>query len=505
MDKLRHSVFWPSLLLLLGGLGYTLVGGDPAIDSLNSFLRASVKTLALPLGYTATGSLLLSLLVAASPIGAVRLGGPEAERELTLWQYFSIALCTTVAVGILFWAPAEPLFHLLSPPRSLGLTPLSVEAEVFAMSTLLQHWTLIPYALYAVPAVLFALAFYNMGRPFRLSSALYPLLGRFSSGPLGLLVDTVCLFALVAGMAASLGAGILTLSGGLQALFGIAASKGLWILIGASVVASFVLSAVSGLNHGVRILSDINAKVFFVILAVIALFGPSGERLALTFSGVLDFFLHLLPRGLLWEFQIDDPWLVSWPLFNWTNWMAWAPMTALFLGRISKGYTVRQMLLFTLVLPSLFVTLWMGILGGSALQLQRFHSTLVQAVGPDGAGPESVIYTIFAEMPASTALSALFVVGVFLSYVTAADSNTLSMAGLCWEGVSAEDPEPPTHLKVLWGLIVGTLSVVMICSKGLNGVKALSNLGGLPALFYQIACCLSLVVMIVRWKRFREQ
>lgn len=496
MEKLRHQVFWPALLLLGGGLLYTLVGGDPAVASLNQLLRATIRALQVPLSWTALGALAVCILVAVSPLGKMKLGGPEAEPDLTMWQYFSIALCTTVAVGILFWATAEPLYHFKAPPSSLGVEPRSEDAKVFAMSTLLQHWTLIPYSLYAIPAVLFALVFYNQGRPFRLSSCLSPLLGKESEGTVGVLVDSVCLFALVAGMAASLGAGILSLGGGISYLFGVESHEGLWILMGSLVVVSFIISAMSGLQKGVRILSDINAKMFFCMLLVIALLGPGGDRVVTTLKGIQDFLIYLVPRSTLHSFSPQDTWPLEWPLFYWTNWLAWAPMTGLFLGRISKGYTVRQMLLFTLVLPSAFVTLWMGILGGAALDLEAQQGSLVPVL--ENGGAEQIIYAIFDSMPMGGVLAAIFVLGVFISYVTAADSNTLAMAGLCWSGVSTENPNPPNSLKILWGCLVGTLALVMICSIGLNGVKALSNLGGIPALFFEIACIASLLHLVYR-------
>jgi glycine betaine transporter len=493
-------VFWPSLLLLGGGVLYTLVGGDSAVAKLNAAARAITLSLSAPLSITALAMLAVCVVVAVSPLGAVRLGGPQAKPELTKWQYFSIALCTTVAVGILFWATAEPLYQYQAPPTSLGIEPESQAARVFAMSTLLQHWTLIPYSMYAVPAVLFALMFYNLGQPFRLSSCLYPLLGRWSRGGIGVLVDTVCLFALVAGMAASLGAGILTLGGGLHFLFGVPSGPFLWVVIGVGVVVSFIVSAVSGLQKGVRVLSDLNTKVFFVLMLLIAVLGPSGDRIALTFAGIQDYFVNLVPRGLLLQFQPDDPWTLAWTLFYWTNWMAWAPVTALFLGRISKGYTVRQMMAYTLLLPSLFVTVWMGILGGSALVMESQSHTLLISLTEEG--PESIIYSILQTMPMGSVLAGIFVLGVFVSYVTAADSNTMAMAGLCWSGISPDSPDPPANLKVLWGCIVGSLSVIMICSAGINGVKALSNLGGIPALFFEMACAVSLLLLVVNRKQF---
>lgn len=494
---LRHPVFWPAVLLLLAGLIYSVVGGSAAVTHLRSLTTSAVEALALPFAVTAFGSLLICLIVAISPLGGVRLGGPKAERLLQPWNYFSIALCTTVAAGLLFWATAEPLYHFRAPPESLGIAPQSLQAKVFALSTMLQHWTLVPYALYAIPSVLFALTFYNMRQPFSLAACLHPLLGRHVDGWVANVIDSLCLFALVAGMASSLGTGILSLAGGVESLTAWSGGSILLVVLGAAVVASFVLSAVSGLEKGVKMLSDLNAKVFFAIMIAIAVFGPGGARTLLTLQGAVDFVVNLLPRTLLFQFAEGDRWPIDWSIFYWTAWLAWAPVTALFLGRISKGYTVRQMLLFTLLLPSLFVVLWLGILSGSALEIVGSQELLTRL---DTQGPGSIVYAIFEVMSGGTILAAIFVLAVFVSYVTAADSNTLAMAGLCWSGISAEEPEPPNKLKIMWGCLVGTIAVGMICTSGVDGIKSLSNLGGIPALLFELASAVSLLLLIGRWK-----
>ena len=495
-------MFWPALILLASGILYTLLGGEKAIANIDGLADSLTSILSFPLGLTGLVTLGLCLVTACSPLGGVRLGGKNAKPDLTVWQYFSITLCTTVATGILFWATAEPLHHLGSPPESLGIEAQSKAAEIFAMSTLIQHWTFIPYSLYAVPSILFALVFYNMGRPFQLSSCLYPLFGSKCDGWLGKALDAVCLYSLVAGMAASLGVGILSLAGGLHHLLGIESTKLLWIVLGGAVVASFIASAVSGLSKGVRILSDLNAKAFFFMMIFIALAGPSGGRAWLTLQGLGDFVVHLIPRGLLLEFESNDSWPLSWTLFYWTVWIAWAPISALFLGRISKGYTVRQMLLFILVLPSSFVTVWMGILGGTALVLQAQMGKLLPSLA--NQGDEAIIYLVLEAIPGGSLMAVIFFLGVFISYVTAADSNTLAMAGLCWEGLSSEDPDPPTHLKVVWGCLIGCLSVVMLCSFGLEGVRVLSKLGGIPAFFFEVACAFGLGTLLFKYRQLEE-
>lgn len=488
---MRHGTFWPPFVLLVGGVVATMVGGAELVSRLQAAVRLCVAGLAPLFIGTSMVAVLACLIVAFSPLGSRRLGGPEAERVLPPPQYFMVALCTTVAVGILFWATAEPLYHLKAPP--LGLQEHSPAAVRFAMATLLVHWTLIPYAIYAVPAVLFALVFYNRGLPFRLSSCLQPLFGWSSEGWLGDLVDSVCLFALVAGMAASLGAGILTLSGGVAHLTGLTSAWPMWVVIGLLVVATFVISAASGLERGIRILSQVNTVLFLAIIAFVFLAGPTAAEVRLTATAVWDFLSGFVRRGLLLDFKPGDAWPIDWTLFYWCNWLAWAPVTAVFLGRISRGYTVRQMLLFTWIFPSLFVTVWMGVLGGTSVAFDA-DGSLSKLLSEQG--PEAVSYAIFAALPAAGLVIPLFLAGVFISYVTAADSNTLAMAGLCSTGISPDSPEPPLSLKLTWGAVVGAVSLVMICGAGIEGVKTLSNLGGVPALGFEMLCALALLKLV---------
>lgn len=202
--------------------------------------------------------LVLLALVALSPLGTVIIGGPDARPLLGRWRWFAVMLCTTIATGILFWGAAEPLFHLNAPPAMLGLEPGSDEAATFAMSTMFLHWTLTPYAIYTVAGLAFALVYYNRREPFSLTSLFVPLIGQRAHGPVGTAVDIICLYALVAGMAASLGAGILSLAGGIEGLGGFAGGTPLRWGIAALIVGSFLLSAATGLQKGIAGLSVLN-------------------------------------------------------------------------------------------------------------------------------------------------------------------------------------------------------------------------------------------------------
>ena len=196
----------------------------------------------------------------------------------------------------------------------------------------------------------------------------------------------------------------------------------------------------------------------------------------------------------------NDDWPKSWTTFNWANWMAWAPITALFLGRLAKGYTIRQFMLFNWVLPSLFGMLWMSIFSGIALHFQL--SKKADLLGLlTSLGPESVIYGIFDALPWSDLLALIFLFTAFLSYVTAADSNTEAMGGISSTGISPQAPSAPVFIKIVWGTTIGLVAYIMVSMAGIEGIKMLSNLGGLPALFLLLAITLGCIFWLLKHKK----
>jgi choline-glycine betaine transporter len=441
---------------------------------------------------TSFAMVLLCMAIYFSPLGRQKIGGSKAMPILTKWRWFSIIICTTIAVGILFWGTSEPLYHLSQPPKNAH------GDAAFAMSSLFIHWSFTPYAIYTIPALLFALGFYNRKMNYSLSAMLFPF-GKFKSVWLIKLLDAICLFALIAGMAAVIGVGMLSISGGISGEF--KSDKPLLLLaIGSSLVMSFTISAATGLLKGIRILSAINIFIFIVIAFAVFILGPTRYIISNAIDGLVTMGHNFVPQSLgIGQFN-DEKWMHSWTSFYWANWMAWAPITAMFLGRIAIGYTVRQFVLFNWLIPSLFGIIWMSVFGGTSLFLE-----LEQNIGLipflEEKGPESIIYVVFSSIPAAKALSVLFLLTVFLSFVTAADSNTEAMASISTEGITYKSSSPPVYIKVIWGIVIGLVGWVMVSFAGIDGVKMLSNLGGFPALFLMIALCLAMVKLLLSSKR----
>lgn len=502
MKQLKHAVFWPPFVLLLAGVACSFIapaGFTAAIKSASDWILAHFGWLFCG---TALAMLLVIVATVVSPLASIRIGGPHAKPLLTRWRWFSIMLCTTVAIGILFWGAAEPLYHVMEPPSFSVAAVGSPEAGHFAMSMMFLHWTFTPYAIYSVPALVFALAYYNGNSGYTLGALIHPLSGPALPNRVAEFIDAICLYSLVAGMAAALGTGMLTLAGGFSKLFGIGVTPLTLGIVGLAIVLAFIASSVSGLMNGIRLLSDWNTKIFFAIAAFVFIAGPTLFIMQQGGASFVSYLATFIPRTLAYGASNDAAWTHSWTVFYWAVWMAWAPVTALFLGRISYGYTVREFVLFNFVLPALFGAVWMSIFAGSAVYFQlHTDANLYQMVQDQGV--EQAVYGLFEQLPLAGVLSVVFLGISFLSFVTAADSNTTAMGGISSSGISPDTPEAPMPIKIAWGVIVGLTAWIMVSFNGIEGIRMSSNLGGFPALFLLIFVTASLVVMMFQADRYQ--
>jgi len=442
---------------------------------------------------------ILIIFIYFSPFGKVKIGGRDAQPILSKWKWFSITLCTTIATGILFWGTAEPLFHFHEPPQRLGIEPESLPAKAFAMSTMFMHWTISPYAIYTLAGLMFSYCFYNLNRPFEVGSMLFPLIGASSNRTIGDITDIICLYGLVAGMAASLGTGILTISAGLNITLGSPTSDFVLLIIALAIVATFIISASSGLMKGIRLLSDYNMRAFILLALFFFSFGPAVEILRTGITGLGQYFTNFIPRSINWNEGLDTSWFQSWTIFNWAVWMAWTPITALFLGRLGKGYSIRTFIQMNLLFPSIFGALWMMIFSGTSLQIDQLSAGSLYDKMTQ-FGPESVIYNIIGQLPISQIVGPAFLLITFISYVTAADSNTSAMSNICTRGITTVDQESPAFIKITWGMIIGVLAWVVISYAGIDGIKMISVLGGFPALFLIILIALGAIKAVITHK-----
>lgn len=492
--RLNVIVFFPTVLFLLSVIIFSLTDNEGFLaltKSINNWILDSFSWL---FTWSAFVLFIILIVVYFSPLAKWKIGGPTAKPMLNKWKWFAITLCTTIATGLIFWGTAEPLYHLHQPPNGLDFEANSAEASAFAMSTLFMHWSFLPYGIYTITGLVFALAYYNYKQPFSIGALFFPFF-KMQDHKGVFLLDIICLTALISGMAASLGTGIFALVGGMETIFGFAKSSFLLGIIGLTIVLTFLISTASGLKKGITWLSTFNTIGFFLLAGLIFVLGPTLSILKIGGYGLLDYSTHFLSRSTNIGVAIDDSWLKNWTVFYFANWFAWAPVSALFLGRLSIGYTVRDFINFNLILPSLFTVAWMIIFGGASLAIdQDSQGSLFQILSTQGE--ENVLYQMFSFFPNTKLLSIFALILIFFSYVTIADSNVSAMSAISTTGIQPEHPEAPIWIKVVWGSLIGIIAWVMISSAGIDGIRMLCVLGGFPALFIIIAVGLGMVKML---------
>ncbi|HRD69248.1 MAG TPA: BCCT family transporter [Legionella sp.] len=485
-NSLRPKVFFPPFVLLISGIVLGITFQKSFLIAATEIHQRILHLLGPIYSLVAFLMVFVCFIVFYSPLGRIRIGGVDAKPELTRWQWFTITLCSTVACGLLFWSCAEPIFHYYQPPASAPDSNF-----IFALAGLILHWTLTPYAIYAVPALVFALNYHNLKSDFSFASCLHPLVSQSVSKKFKGLIDSLCLYSLVIAMAGALAAGILLMSGGLNYLFLIPKTNTSIMCITLAFIITFTTAAISGVTKGVRLLADWNVRLFLVLMVYVLCFADIGQMFRLSSSSLIFYGRHFVELSLWPNVHATDSWGFQWGVFSWAMWMSWAPVTALFLGRIAKGYTVREFIMMNFLLPALCSFVWISIFGTLALSTIPLDSVYNQLMAQ---GPESVVYLLMSKMPYAKPLIMVFVFTCFLSFVTAADANLIAMADLSAQGDHLGEK---TIIKMLWGASLGLISYFTVVYAGTDGIKMLSNFSGIPALLLLFLVLLSLIKLII--------
>lgn len=504
--NIRWGVFLIPWILVISTIAINFLNGDVFSSIILNITGLILDKFSWLFAMMSFVCVVLIIFAYFSPFGNVRIGGRKAKPTINKSNYVWIVLCTIMAAGILLWACAEPMYHYYNPPASVK--PESPEAISFIMKNIFLEWTFTPMCIYGVPAILFSFLFYNAKKDYTIGNMLYPTLSYKKAKKISPIIDIICIFALVCGMAASMGSAIFLISDGLSNLTnGMFKSNLLsWAIIGAIIVIAFVLSAASGVMNGIRILSTINSRIYMVLGAFILIFGPTSYILSLTTEGFGAYITNFAKQSLFISAADGDKWSIWWPIFYWCNWMAWMPVTSVFLGRISKGYTIKDTIRVIVLYPALFSVFWLGLFSSSSIYFE-LNGAGINAQMLKG-GTASATYAVLKQLPIPIITISVFLMIVFVSFVTASDSNTNSMSGLCTDGLSENNTESPSWLKVVWGITIGVLCIIFVGAfKSTDALKYLSNLGGFPVVFFLIIICISFLKVSInpyKYDSFKE-
>lgn len=502
-SKIRPITFWPPLLLMVGVIVFNFINPEMFYNALTGVNNWILSNLGWGLSILTVLCLLVSIAAFVLPFGKVRIGGEKAKPTLSTFSWFALSLTTTCASGILFWGPAEPISYIGTPPTELnGIVAGTAEAAKFAMETMYLHWTILPYAIYSVPAIVFAFMYYNAKKPFSITSMLVPVLGKKADNDkISQGIDSMVLFCICAGMAGSMGQVIMNISGGVNTLTGGEQSKFIWLIVAVVITIAVILTAISGLEKGMKLFADWNVYGYIVFLAFLFIVGPTAYNFNLGTEAMGGFITNFFEKALTTGAAADSQWAQWWTVFYWSSWLAWAPTTAIFLGKIAYGRTIKSVLALNLGLNSAVGALWMTIVSGTSINFQMTGKVdLVGSYAETGA--ENIPYLILQNLPFAKIVIPFFVILIFFTMVTAANGNVSAMAGLSTTGVSPDAPEPPKYLKIIWAVVVPCVAYIMISLIGLDGVKVVANFGGSVAAVIQVGVLVSLILIIKNYKKY---
>ncbi|HEU4617377.1 MAG TPA: BCCT family transporter [Gammaproteobacteria bacterium] len=444
---------------------------------------------------SATGFVAFAAYLALSRFGRIPLGRDGEPPQFRTVSWVAMMFSAGMGIGLMFFGVSEPLTHFLSPPpgtvASAGGSRAAAEAIKTAMATSLFHWTLHPWAIYAVAGLAIAYSSFRKGRRQLLSAVFEPLLGaRHANGAVGRLIDGMALFATLFGSAASLGIGTLQIRTGMQEAGWITgAGEAALILIIVALTICFIASAVSGVAKGIQYLSNINMVAAAALAAFVFVVGPTVFILNLVPTSIgsyLSRFGDMASRSGATGGAAMRTWLQSWTIFYWAWWISWTPFVGMFIARISRGRTIREFVAGVLVVPTLVTVVWFAIFGGTAIDLARAGAPVA-----DG-GAEAQTFNVLAQLPGTAVTSTLVMFLVAIFFVSGADAASVVMGTLSQRG----SVEPRRWVVVFWGAATGAVAAIMLALGGrtaLDGIQNLTFIAALPFAVVMVLMCFAML------------
>lgn len=448
------------------------------------------------------------LWLALGKFGNIPLGKDGEKPEFRTVSWVSMMFAAGMGIGLMFYGVAEPLYHYISPPPGTvdGRTPEAIQT---AMATSIFHWTLHPWAMYAVVGIAMAYGTYRLGRRQLVSAAFTSLFGiRMVEGPLGKFINILAIFATLFGTAASLGLGALQIGSGMTSngWFGEVGTPVLVVIV-AVLTFCFVASAVSGISRGIQWLSNINMVLAVVLALIVFIAGPTLFILNLIPSAVGEYARDLAQMSSRTEAVGDEAlrsWMTGWTIFYWAWWISWTPFVGMFIARISRGRTIRQFVTGVLLVPSVVSVIWFGIFGGTAFHIQQEADKagtagLVTTVdGVSSVNFDGALFDLVKNlgMPGwlTIAVVVLAMVLVAIFFVTGADAASIVMGSLSSNGAE----HPRRGVVIFWGTLTGAVAAVMLLAGGdepseaLTGLQRITIVAALPFVLVMFLLCFAL-------------
>lgn len=480
---IHKPVFWPSVILIASLIIGVIWAGDAANEAFNN-VRVGITDYASWLFVAAVNIFIgFALYFAFSKYGDIRLGGEDAEPDFSKAAWFAMLFSAGMGIGLMFFAVAEPMWHLLYPPHAEAG---STEAIRDAMGVTFLHWGLHAWAIYAIVALALAFFAFNRDLPLSFRSVFYPILGDRINGWIGDVIDILAVLATLFGLATSLGLGAAQAGAGMEYVFGFENTTNLQILIIIGVTAVAVVSVVLGIDKGVKVLSEFNIRLAGLFLLFILIVGPTLYILS-SFVQNIGHYVQKFPTLAFWTQSYQDGSFMSdWTVFYWAWWISWSPYVGMFIARISRGRTVKQFVLGVLIVPTMLTFLWMSGFGGSALFLET--NGIAEIAAAVEADQTTSLFILLDQFPWAMITSFLAIILILSFFVTSSDSGSLVIDGL----TSGGKLDAPVGQRIFWASTEGVVAAVLLLGGGLGALQAGAISTGLPFVFVLLVMCYSL-------------
>lgn len=435
---------------------------------------------------SATTFLVVALFLVFSPFGRIRLGRPDEEPEYNYLTWFAFLFTAGMGIGLVFWGVAEPMYHFYYPPNE-NITEYQAAGQALRYSFF--HWGLHPWAIYSIVALVLAYFQFRKGYSGVISATFRPLLGDRVEGSIGTMINVLVVFATIIGVATSLGFGTMQVSGGLsQITTNIPNTIMTQMLIIIIITVLYMLSAQTGLDRGIRILSKTNVYLAIALMLFVLFLGPTTYIMGAFTQTLGSYFQNIVSMSFRMDpFNAEKTWVQGWTIFYWAWWISWAPFVGTFIARVSRGRTIREFVIGVLAVPTLFSALWFSVFGGTAISLDMNDNVGIMNV-IETSGMEVALFTVLNQFPLSTVISIIAIFLIVSFFITSADSATFVLGMQTTNG----SLNPPNSVKMVWGLIQSSAAAVLLASGGLGALQTAAIIAALPFTFVMLFMVVSL-------------
>lgn len=493
--KIQWSVFIPAFLVIGGAAIMGLINNTMLSKASHTIFTWALTNFGWLYQIVAITCLVLAAVFAFSKLGKIRFGGKNAKAKHSFGAWFAMTLAGGIGTGSITYGVNEVMIYfgnIYGELDKTGIMAGTEEAGFFGMGRVLYNWTFIPYAIYSLVGVAISYMYFNKKEELSVTSSLIPLFGeRVKKGAWRTIVDTLSIIAIALGLASSMGGGLALIGTGLNTVYGIKQGPVVWFGLFGVIMVTFSISALKGIDKGLKWLAKGTTYIFYALLIFLFVAGPTVYILNMMNAGMG----HWLDNFWTWGL---DPYIVNgealvtwWTLYDWSSWIAYAPLMGIFFALLAYGRTIRQFMIVNWILPSTFNVVWFSVWSGTGLKWQSEGVVdIVAAIKENGA--VSGLWAFLQQVPISVVIIPLVIITLIAAFSTTVNSMSTTIAAVCTKGARA-DQEAAGWLKILWGVSIGLIAVIMVAfaggAQGVDGVKYLAGCGGfvvLPVFVLQI-------------------